>query len=70
MAIGASFDDAPPLAVAPPGFPSTQNIQPQNSGSVRVPPLTPDRVADYTRLFESAGAKPGGTLDGMWTMNA
>jgi epidermal growth factor receptor substrate 15 len=65
---GASFDEAHSPAV-PPGFPP-QGIQPQNSGSVRVPPLTPDKVADYTRLFESAGLKPGGTLDGAYTWSA
>jgi epidermal growth factor receptor substrate 15 len=62
------FDEAggsPAVGHPPQGFPLSQGIQPQNSGSVRVPPLTPDRVADYTRLFESAGVKPGGTLDGM-----
>lgn len=56
---------SPAVAQAPQGFASQQTgIAPQNSGSVRVPPLTPDRVADYTRLFESAGVKPGNTLDG------
>ncbi|KIV98998.1 uncharacterized protein PV09_09278 [Verruconis gallopava] len=62
MAPGASFDELG-SPVAPPGYPPT-GIQPQNSGSVRVPPLTPDKVADYTRLFESVVPKPGGTLDG------
>ena len=46
---------------APP--PAPQGIQAQNSGSIRVPPLTPDKIADYTRMFERAGAK-NGTLPG------
>jgi epidermal growth factor receptor substrate 15 len=68
---GSAFDHAgtsPAIAHPPQGFPPSQSIQAQNSGSVRVPPLTPDRVADYTRLFDSAGVKPGGTLDGMLHM--
>ncbi len=65
MGPGASFDEAhSPAVAAPPPFPPPQGIQIQNSGSLKVPPLTPDRVADYTRLFESAGVRPGGTLDG------
>lgn len=68
---GNAFDHAgtsPAIAHSPQGFPPSQGIPVQNSGSVRVPPLTPDRVADYTRLFDSAGVKPGGTLDGMLLM--
>ena len=67
MGAGSGFDEmgaSPAVAHPPQGFPPSQGIQPQNSGSVRVPPLTPDRVADYTRLFDSAGVKPGSTLDG------
>lgn len=35
-------------------------IQPQNSGNlIRVPPLTPDKVAQYASLFEKSGAQDG-----------
>ncbi|TID20223.1 hypothetical protein E6O75_ATG07683 [Venturia nashicola] len=63
MPPGQSFDESQAAALPPPpAFPSSP-MQAQNSG-VRVPPLTPDRVADYTRLFESGGVPKGGTLDG------
>lgn len=63
MPPGQSFDESQAAALpTPPAFPPPQ-LQAQNSG-VRVPPLTPDRVADYTRLFESGGVPKGGTLDG------
>ncbi|KAG8526129.1 uncharacterized protein KY384_000122 [Bacidia gigantensis] len=34
-------------------------LQQQNSGAIRVPPLTVDRVAQYTSLFEESGAQNG-----------
>jgi epidermal growth factor receptor substrate 15 len=51
------FDESsqPPIALPP----QTQSIPAQNSGSIRVPPLTPDKISDYTRMFEAAGAKNG-----------
>jgi hypothetical protein len=47
-----------PPAVGAPTFPP-QGITAQNSGPIRVPPLSPDRVADYTRLFDRTGAQNG-----------
>ena len=38
-------------------------LQAQNSGPIRVPPLTPERVGQYTSLFEESGAQ-NGTLPG------
>lgn len=66
MPSGQTFDEHSQAAAAVPPPPSfaPPAMQAQNSGSVRVPPLTPDRVADYTRLFESGGVQKGGTLDG------
>jgi epidermal growth factor receptor substrate 15 len=40
-------------------------IPAQNSGPIRVPPLAPDRVAEYARLFERAGAQ-NGLLQGVY----
>jgi hypothetical protein len=43
--------------------PGTTPFQPplaaQNSGPIRVPPLAPERAAEYARLFEKAGAQNG-----------
>ena len=41
-------------------------LQPQSSGGgpIRVPPLTPDKVSEYSGLFEKSGAQ-GGILTGM-----
>lgn len=48
---------------APPGPPQVQAqaqpLQAQNSGPIRVPPLTPDKVAQYSSLFEESGAQNG-----------
>ncbi len=41
-----------------------QPLQTQNSGPIRVPPLTPDKVAQYSSLFEESGAQ-NGNLSGM-----
>ncbi|KAI4178472.1 MAG: hypothetical protein LQ346_007431 [Caloplaca aetnensis] len=38
-------------------------LQPQNSGPIRVPPLTQEKVIQYSSLFESSGAQ-GGVLAG------
>ena len=40
---------------------AAQPLQQQNSGTgpIRVPPLTPDRVSQYTSLFEESGAQNG-----------
>lgn len=63
MPPGQSFDETQAAALLPPPAFPPPPMQAQNSG-VRVPPLTPDKVADYTRLFESGGVPKGGTLDG------
>jgi hypothetical protein len=57
---GTAAPAAPPPAAAfqPP-------LQAQNSGPVLVPQLAPDRVTDYARLFEKAGAQ-NGLLSGSW----
>jgi epidermal growth factor receptor substrate 15 len=51
------FDGFP----VPPGPPPNVNpgpIQPQASGGpIRVPPLTPEKVAQYSALFEESGAQ-------------
>lgn len=41
-----------------------QPLQAQNSGPIRVPPLTPDKVGQYSSLFEESGAH-NGILSGM-----
>lgn len=55
---GASF---PPTAVQPPTGPPPSAIQPQLSGTgpIRVPPLTPEKVNQYSTLFEKSGASNG-----------
>ncbi|KAH8820494.1 hypothetical protein F5884DRAFT_51782 [Xylogone sp. PMI_703] len=47
--------------VQPPPGPPPGALQPQSSGSgpIRVPPLTPDKVAQYSSLFEKSGAANG-----------
>ena len=49
-----------PIAQAPPGPPPSA-IQPQNSGAgpIRVPPLTPEKAAQYATLFDKSGAQNG-----------
>ncbi|KAL8731068.1 MAG: hypothetical protein Q9181_004440 [Wetmoreana brouardii] len=42
---------------------SAAPLQPQNSGPIRVPPLTQDKVTQYSSLFEDSGAQ-GGVLPG------
>ena len=55
------FDGIPPPANIPgppPGSPPL--LQAQNSGGpIRVPPLTPDKVSQYSSLFEGSGAQNG-----------
>lgn len=60
------FEGGPPggAIVPPPGPPPSQRaapIQPQTSGSapIRVPPLTPEKVVQYSQLFEKSGAQNG-----------
>jgi hypothetical protein len=65
MASGAMRFDEPSQA---PSGPPPQSIPVQNSGSIRVPPLTPDKIAAYTQLFETSGAK-NGVLSGTFSFN-
>lgn len=51
--------DGIPMPAAPPGNAGPQPLQPQNSGPIRVPPLTQEKVAQFTSLFEESGAQAG-----------
>ena len=56
------FDGIPgPPSGAPNAAPSV--LQPQTSGPIRVPPLTQEKVAQYSSLFQESGAQ-GGILSG------
>jgi epidermal growth factor receptor substrate 15 len=61
---GGSAPGMSPTVQPPPGPPPSA-LQPQGSGSgpIRVPPLTPDKAAQYAALFEKSGAQ-GGILPG------
>lgn len=50
----------PPAPSAPPAAPQAA-IQPQHSGQgpVRVPALSPEKVMEYSRLFDQSGARNG-----------
>lgn len=50
----------PPPAVIPQAVPPpAQALQQQTTGPIRVPPLTPDKVNEYSALFDKAGARNG-----------
>ncbi len=52
--------DGFPLASSPPSNAIPGPIQPQASGGpIRVPPLVPEKVAQYSGLFEESGAQNG-----------
>ncbi|KAH6670651.1 hypothetical protein B0J14DRAFT_485405 [Halenospora varia] len=59
------FDGGSPGAISPtiqppPGPPpSALQAQASGSGPIRVPPLTPDKAAQYAALFEKSGAQNG-----------
>ena len=54
---GITIPPGPPPG-PPPGV--SQPLQAQNSGGpIRVPPLTPDKVSQYSSLFEESGAQNG-----------
>ncbi|CZT42200.1 related to EDE1 protein [Rhynchosporium secalis] len=57
---GGSAPGMSPSIQPPPGPPPSV-IQPQGSGSgpIRVPPLTPEKAAQYAGLFERSGAQNG-----------
>lgn len=50
-----------PLGTGPTGSP------PQAVGPIRVPPLTPEKISEYSSLFEKSGAQ-NGILAGMGTV--
>ena len=53
------FDGVPGPAKVP-ATPAPLPVQPQHSGGpIRVPPLTPDKVNQYTSLFEGSGSQNG-----------
>ena len=61
------FDGITAPSGPPPGPPpgGLQPLQAQSSGGpIRVPPLTPDKVMQYSFLFEESGAQ-NGVLTGM-----
>ncbi|KAI1388639.1 uncharacterized protein F4822DRAFT_252166 [Hypoxylon trugodes] len=47
----------------PPAHPPIQ-AQSSGSGPIRIPPLTPEKVSQYTVLFERQNLQPGGILPG------
>ncbi|PVH82910.1 hypothetical protein DL98DRAFT_126524 [Cadophora sp. DSE1049] len=57
---GGSAPGISPVIQPPPGPPPSA-LQPQGSGSgpIRVPPLTPEKAAQYAGLFERSGAQNG-----------
>lgn len=56
----------PPIAPAPTGSMSPQPISAQGTGNapIRIPPLTPEKVAQYASLFERQPLQNGGMLSG------
>ncbi|KAL8922011.1 MAG: hypothetical protein Q9208_005465 [Pyrenodesmia sp. 3 TL-2023] len=55
--------DGIPLPSGPQANSSPAPLQAQNSGPIRVPPLTQEKVIQYSSLFEGSGAQ-GGVLPG------
>ncbi|KAL8830484.1 MAG: hypothetical protein Q9170_005713 [Blastenia crenularia] len=55
--------DGIPLPSVPQGSAGPAPLQPQNSGPIRVPPLTQEKAVQYSSLFEESGAQ-GGVLAG------
>ncbi|KAL8769593.1 MAG: hypothetical protein Q9194_005399, partial [Teloschistes cf. exilis] len=55
--------DGIPLPTNPLQNSGAAPLQSQNSGPIRVPPLTQDKVAQYSSLFEDSGTQ-GGVLSG------
>ena len=55
--------DGIPLPAVPQGNAGPQPLQPQNSGPIRVPPLSQDKVTQFSSLFDESGAQ-NGTLSG------
>lgn len=54
------FDGITSTATAPSPHLPPGPLQPQASGGpIRVPPLTPDKVNEYTSIFQNAGSHDG-----------
>ena len=62
----------PPPAAAQPsspalGVPTTGPLQAQGTG-IRIPPLTPDKIQQYSALFDRSGAQNGQLPGKEWTL--
>lgn len=53
------FDGFTTAPNVPPQHGPPAAIQPQASGPIRVPPLSPEKVSEYTSIFENAGSRDG-----------
>lgn len=53
------FDGITTAANVPPPQAPPATLQPQASGPIRVPPLSPEKVSEYTSIFENAGSRDG-----------
>lgn len=58
------FDGFPVPPQPPPHVASAPLQSQQSGGPIRVPPLAPEKVAQYSSLFEESGAQ-NGLLSGM-----
>lgn len=56
--------DGIPFPSMPQGNTGSAPLQAQNSGPIRVPPLSQEKVVQYSSIFEESGAQ-GGVLSGM-----
>lgn len=54
----------PPLAPAPTGSPQPISAQGTGNAPIRIPPLTPDKVSQYSNLFERQPLQNGSMLSG------
>ncbi|KAM0426990.1 hypothetical protein ACHAPT_007888 [Fusarium lateritium] len=59
----AGIPPPPPVPVSSPPPPAALQAQ-STGGPIRIPPLTPEKVAQYTGLFERQSLQPGGQLPG------
>ncbi|KAK4225811.1 hypothetical protein QBC38DRAFT_482100 [Podospora fimiseda] len=59
------FDGFTPTPAPPPPPPGPPPLSAQTTGApIRIPPLTPEKVAQYAGLFERQPLQPGGMLPG------
>jgi epidermal growth factor receptor substrate 15 len=62
---GIANAPAPTAPIVPqPTAAASPALQPQGTGPIRIPPLTPEKVAQYTNLFERQTLQAGGMLPG------